>query len=946
MAGNDVLITIRADDKASKPVADMHRNITSSLSGLSKSGTAAFGGLGRSAATFAAGMGIFTVVNSAMSKLAGTFTGAIAESRSLQVAQAQTNAVIASTSGVAGVSAKSVRELAASLEHFTRFDEIAIQSAENLLLTFTNINSGIFEQTTRAVLDMSQALGEDLSSTAIKVGKALQDPVLGVTALRRVGVNFSEAQRDVIKSLVDTGRTAEAQQLILAELKTEFGGSAEAAGKVGLAQRQAKDRFSDMTRELAAGLIPKLELATATFYQFAASIGESKAIREVINAFSGGLSGVREWHEGMSGLAVAANEVGISIRSAIDTIGPHFIEGAQKIGKALADIPWPATVAGVTALGIALTAIIAPWALILAGAVALGIGLIALVGYWDNLERKFPAVAAASDWVRKAFAELSAFVSAEVVPALSSIATAIGATVEFIAENWPTIMLIVGPILDEIVNRIRTAFTIAYHIIAAVMDVIQGDWSGAWEHIKAAGQAALDGIVESISNYAELIVNAIRLIGEGIAALAGEFFDWGWELAKAALDGMLDAIESMGDSVFKKLSPFHSPPGFEELPELYGEFGALLGQNLAQGIADGVEANAAAITSSIERGLAESGRIRQAMESGIVAEGGELRVSPPPKGPPSDIGTSRPIRTLEELGELGIGKASTGGGGGGAAGPKADALAAELQQMIADALGSLPAFSFEGLDVQASAAAFRQAEEAFDALAASTKREMAGLGLSMADLDARGLELTPEFRAMEERMAALRDLASRIDLTRELQLDPFRRAIDSIGDSVGKAAEGMTAAAAALAENMAQNQAEIASFFVNQAARIANAAAQARMPGRIEPGDLPPLGSAAMQDLVASGRVAIGTVGGPQITGGATGISAPVPQFASGGIVRRPTLGLVGEAGPEAIVPLNQWGGGQPITVNVNITGSLIAERQVKDAVVDAVLEAQRLGQL
>ena len=44
-----------------------------------------------------------------------------------------------------------------------------------------------------------------------------------------------------------------------------------------------------------------------------------------------------------------------------------------------------------------------------------------------------------------------------------------------------------------------------------------------------------------------------------------------------------------------------------------------------------------------------------------------------------------------------------------------------------------------------------------------------------------------------------------------------------------------------------------------------------------------------------------------------------VPQFANGGIVTAPTLGIVGEAGPEAIIPLDQMGrmGGMNVTINM-----------------------------
>lgn len=148
-----------------------------------------------------------------------------------EAAVTQTNAVLKSTGGIAGVTQVQVSELATALQKVTKFSDEEIRSGENLLLTFTNIGKDIFPEATETMLNMSQALGQDLKGSAIQLGKALQDPILGVTALRRVGVNFSEAQQDVIKNLVATGKSAEAQKLILKELQVEFGGSARAAGQ-------------------------------------------------------------------------------------------------------------------------------------------------------------------------------------------------------------------------------------------------------------------------------------------------------------------------------------------------------------------------------------------------------------------------------------------------------------------------------------------------------------------------------------------------------------------------------------------------------------------------------------------------------------------------------------------------------------------------------------------
>lgn len=168
---------------------------------------------------------------------------------------AQTDAVLKSTGGAAGVTSKQVVDLAQSLSTMTDYDDEAIQSAENLLLTFTNIKDKVFPQATVAVLDMSAALGQDLKSSAIQLGKALNDPINGMVALRRVGVSFNEQQKDQIKLLQESGKTLEAQKIILSELQKEFGGVAQA---VASPSKILGNAFHNLYEALGNKLLPSL----------------------------------------------------------------------------------------------------------------------------------------------------------------------------------------------------------------------------------------------------------------------------------------------------------------------------------------------------------------------------------------------------------------------------------------------------------------------------------------------------------------------------------------------------------------------------------------------------------------------------------------------------------------------------------------------------------------
>lgn len=64
------------------------------------------------------------------------------------------------------------------------------------------------------------------------------------------------------------------------------------------------------------------------------------------------------------------------------------------------------------------------------------------------------------------------------------------------------------------------------------------------------------------------------------------------------------------------------------------------------------------------------------------------------------------------------------------------------------------------------------------------------------------------------------------------------------------------------------------------------------------------------------------------------------PRMASGGIVRQPTMALIGEAGPEAVVPLNKGMGG--MVVNVHVAGSVIRERDLAVSVRDNIAQMMR----
>src|SRR3990167_7751845 len=164
---------------------------------------------------------------------------------------------IRSTGGAAGYGADELKRMASQMQAVTNFgDEVILKNVTAQLLTFTQITKTNFAEAQEAVLNMATVLDKDLTTTAIQVGKALNYPVTGVSALRRIGVQFSKDQVEVIKKLAETNRVAEAQALILRELATEFGGQAR---NLANPINQLSNAWGDFREELGKKSLPVLK---------------------------------------------------------------------------------------------------------------------------------------------------------------------------------------------------------------------------------------------------------------------------------------------------------------------------------------------------------------------------------------------------------------------------------------------------------------------------------------------------------------------------------------------------------------------------------------------------------------------------------------------------------------------------------------------------------------
>lgn len=230
----------------------------------SKAGDAAGKGFG---SRFTSGVKLASVAGAAA--LAGIAAGgiafakgAIAEARESQKVGATTTAIIKATGGAAKISAAQIGDLAGAISAKTGVDDEVIQSGANMLLTFKNVRNeagkgaDVFNRATQAAADLSAAGFGDMAGQSKMLGKALNDPIKGISALSRSGVTFTDQQKKQIKTLVESGKTLDAQKIILKEIEAQVGGTAAASATAGEKMSVAWGNFKE---NIGTALLPTLD---------------------------------------------------------------------------------------------------------------------------------------------------------------------------------------------------------------------------------------------------------------------------------------------------------------------------------------------------------------------------------------------------------------------------------------------------------------------------------------------------------------------------------------------------------------------------------------------------------------------------------------------------------------------------------------------------------------
>ena len=308
-------------------------------------GSGIFRGFGRSIAFASAGF-------LGGAGLAAAISGTFNELKNQIAVAAQTNAVLKSTGAVAGITAKGIDNLAQSQRRLSGVDDELIGRGLDWLLTFRQIRNeagkgnDIFDQAAKATLNLAVATAQlhgtevDLASATTLIGKALNDPIRGLTALQRVGVQFDNQQRKQIKTFMDAGDIMSAQKIVLKELDMELGASAKSYGQTmpGAISR-AREAVKNLAASLLTGLTPAIQDGANRLEEWISAEQDSGELQAKFNAVIDDATPV------VKGFIGAIRDVAPIVRD--------IIEAADHVAKAVGG--WKIVMEGLIGLKVAAT---------------------------------------------------------------------------------------------------------------------------------------------------------------------------------------------------------------------------------------------------------------------------------------------------------------------------------------------------------------------------------------------------------------------------------------------------------------------------------------------------------------------------------------------------------------------------------------------------------------
>jgi phage-related protein len=637
-------VSVDADD-ANQQLA----SVTQNLDDMKPQTDEASGGISALGIAFGTALGEIAVqaLDSAMEglkSLGEIITDSINEAAGEEMQMALVNNTIQDLGDTAAATSEEVVRLAEGLGQTTAFGHDAALAGEQILLHFTSIGRDIFPQVTSTAADLAAGAGVGLTAAMRMLGRSLENPSAGMNTLRRYNVMLTDAQKELIKKLQESGDLQGAQQVILDAVAKSYGGAAAAAGGTYKGQLAIlDDTFSQLKETIGGAFLPILKSLISTFHDFVSNpliasffttlAGNLDRITapfvfliQLIGQLDGGASGIANLTGQLQ--SMFGDEMGGKIASFVTSISTLFSGltsgDTGKIQLGVDQIFGPGGFAQIQSVfgtlqtifnnlysfwQVASPAIFKYYHLIFDG-------LIKIIG--DLIAKIVPFVSQVlvqiSGWFKENAPLINSFVSV-----MGKVMTAVfGVLGSIVQAVWKTVQPILQGIIDLVLG-----------IAKIFMQMVTGDWKGAWETLKTTavkvGKDLWNAVVGLLEGIAEIFHSSLDKIGKTWSA------DWAlfkeivmklWNVFKedvdivvkkfiqvgtAIVDGIKSGVSGAWDSfvtwikglvagvvdVVKKFFGISSPSA------VFADIGANLMAGLQQGISGSINLPTMAITQAV-----------------------------------------------------------------------------------------------------------------------------------------------------------------------------------------------------------------------------------------------------------------------------------------------------------------------------------------------------------
>ncbi len=272
----------------------------------------------RAARSFAGWLAGIVTVTAALR----TMRAAILAASEAEQSQRRLEAVLRATGQAAGLTAREIERMVGEMSAGTLFDDNAIRNASAVLLTFRSVQGETFREAMNLAAGLASVMQTDLQSAVFQVGRALDDPVEGMNALRRAGVNLSPVQEEQIRHFIRINDLASAQKVILGELNKKFGDAGKEMN-TGITQ-STKDLGKAWDNLLKSiGKLPVFEAALRATAKFVGDVAKGienpaprQRLRGSMRLLPPGMSGSRLAPPGAAEAARESEEAGESAEAA------------------------------------------------------------------------------------------------------------------------------------------------------------------------------------------------------------------------------------------------------------------------------------------------------------------------------------------------------------------------------------------------------------------------------------------------------------------------------------------------------------------------------------------------------------------------------------------------------------------------------------------------------